>query len=47
MRPEREASDPEHGIAGPRVGEMETSLDNDVGCEGMVESGKAKQDRTD
>lgn len=47
MRAAREASDPEQGIGGPRVGQMETSLGNAVGCEGMVENGKAKQDRTD
>jgi hypothetical protein len=47
MRTAREASDPEHGVGGPRVGQMETSLGNAVGCEGMVENGKAKQDRTD
>jgi hypothetical protein len=47
MRAGREASDPEQGIGGPRVGQTETSLGNAVGCEGMVENGKAKQDRTD
>jgi hypothetical protein len=47
MRAVRDAGDPEQGIGGPRVGRMETSLGNAVGCEGMVENGKAKQDRID
>jgi len=43
MRSAREASGDEPGVGGPKVGKVEESLGNAVGCEGMVSDGQKKQ----
>ena len=45
MRTAREASGDEPGLGGLRVGRVEESLGNAVGCEGMVSDGQHKQHR--
>ena len=43
MRAASDASSDQPGVGGPRVGKVEESLGNAVGCEGMVSAGQQKQ----
>jgi hypothetical protein len=43
MRAANEASGEESGVGDSRVGKLEQSLGNALGCEGMVSEGEKKQ----
>jgi hypothetical protein len=43
MRAASDAGADQPGVGGPRVGKVEESIGNAVGCEGMVSEGQQKQ----